>query len=138
MEETFSTDELKLAFSYHIINQISGADGIIEPEEAKFLQRSFPGRMLVEARFVAGGRFTRRWQEALGEALLVLPALPVRERLALVETFFRAAIADDHLAWAEADVVRRAARLLSLSEAEYGALLDHLVTGEVTLETEEK
>ncbi|MEQ1570292.1 MAG: TerB family tellurite resistance protein [Myxococcota bacterium] len=138
MDEDFSLDELKLAFSYHIVNQILGSDGAVAPAEAKFLSGTFPTTLMERSGFVSGtGRFTPRWHEALGEALLRLPTLSVPERVQLIDTFFRAATADDEFLGAEAEVMRRAARLLGLQEAEFGQVLVHLVTHEVTLETSE-
>jgi uncharacterized tellurite resistance protein B-like protein len=138
VDEDFSADELKLAFSFHIVNQILGSDGMVAPEEARFLERSFPKALLERSGFLQGGRFTRRWNEALGEALLQLPVLPVTERVRIIETFFRAALADDQFAWSEGDVMKRAARLLALTPEDYGRVLDQLVTSEVTLETAEE
>lgn len=140
MDEDFSADfsieELKLAFSYHLVNQVLGADGVVAPQEFKFLHRTFPQDVLARSRFVTDGRFTRRWQEALGEALLQLPSLGVPERLSLVETLFHAALADDELTGEEAHILKRAARLLGLADRDYAALLEQLVTNEVPLETE--
>lgn len=138
MDEDFSLDELKLAFSYHIVNQILGADGRVDPVEARFLARTFPALLLERSGFVAAdGSFTDRWQEALGEALLTLPTLSSAERVAIVDMFFRAAVVDDQFELTEASVMHRAARLLGLKEDEYAELLERLVTSEVALESTE-
>jgi uncharacterized tellurite resistance protein B-like protein len=138
VDEDFSLDELKLAFSYHIVNQILGSDGSVAPAEAKFLSTTFPAELLSRSGFVSStGRFTPRWNEALGEALLRLPTLSVPERVQIIDTFFRAATADDEFLGVEAEVMRRAARLLGLHDEEFGQVLVNLVTHEVTLEETE-
>ena len=139
MDEDFSLDELKLAFSYQLVNQILGSDGTVVPEEARFLERTFPKLLLERSGFVdARGSFTKRWQDALGEALLQLPTRTVEERVAIIDTFFRAALADDAFEVAEAGIMKRAARLLGLQEHEYDQIVDQLVTSEVDLESVEE
>lgn len=136
MDEDFSLDELKLAFSYHVVNQILGADGSVVPAEARFLEKTFPRLLLERSGFVdAKGAFTKRWHDALGEALLQLPTRSVPERVAIVDTFFRAALADEALEVAEAGIMKRAARLLGLQEEDYDQIVDQLVTSEVDLES---
>lgn len=136
MDEDFSLDELKLAFSYQLVNQILGSDGAVAPGEARFLAATFPPTLLERSGFVSStGRFTPRWNEALGEALLRLPTLSVPERVQILDTFFRAATADDEFLGVEAEVMRRAARLLGLTDDEFGQVLVSLVTHEVTLES---
>lgn len=138
MDEDFSLDELKLAFGWHIVNQILGADGRVDPVEARFLARTFPALLMERSGFVAAdGAFTDRWHEALGEALLRLPTLSVAERVAMIDTFFRAAVVDDQFELAEAGVMHRAARLLGLREDQYAELVEKLVTSEVPLESTE-
>ena len=138
MDEDFSLDELKLAFSWHMVNQIVGSDGMVAPAEAKFLSRTFPESLLRHSGFVSStGAFTQRWNDALGEALLRLPELSVAERASVIGTFFQAAVADDDFQRVEADVIRRAARLLGLQGEEYADLVEALVTSEVDLESTE-
>lgn len=138
MDEDFSLDELTLAFSWHMVNQILGSDGIVAPAEAKFLSRTFPKSLFTHSGFVsAKGEFTQRWYDALGEALLRLPELPIPQRSAIVATFFQAAVADDDFQWGEAEVIRRAARLLGLGDDAYADLVEALVTHEVEIETTE-
>lgn len=123
MDEAFTHEELKLAFAFHVVGQILGADGQVERGERTFLERTFPRALLERSRFLGpDGQYTARWNEALGEALLVLPTLPVGERIALVDVLFRAALADDVLELEEGAVVERAARLLALSPADLAAL----------------
>ncbi|MEZ4237193.1 MAG: TerB family tellurite resistance protein [Myxococcota bacterium] len=129
--DDFSLDELKLAFTYHLAQQIVGADGEVAPAEAQFVERTFPELLMVRSGFVAeDGSFTARWREALGEALLRLPELSVAERVAMVDTLFDAAMADASLLEVEADTVRRAARLLALDDEQVGLLVERWQTVE--------
>lgn len=138
MDEDFSLDELKLAFSWHMVNQIVGSDGTVAPAEAKFLSHTFPKSVLEHSGFVSStGEFTQRWNDALGEALLRLPELSAADRGSVIATFFQAAVADDDFQRVEADVIRRAARLLGLNGEEYADLVEALVTSEVDLESTE-
>ena len=124
MDDTFSTDELKLAFGYHLVQQIIGSDGVMSDDERWFVERTFPAALLDASGFRSeDGRFTGRWQAALGEALLQLPELPVADRVALIDTLFDAAVADSAFLNIEAETVRRAARLLALGEAQIGELM---------------
>lgn len=136
MDEDFSIDQLKLAFTYHIVNQILESDADVVPAEARFLQRTFPKDLLETSGFVdASGRYTQRWQDALGEALLELPVrLPVEERLAILETFYQAAISDDDFQYIEGNILVRAARLLGLKPEQFTARLEQLIgTGSIDL-----
>lgn len=134
-DEDFARWELELAFTWHVVHQIVSADGTVTDEERAFVGRHLPEGMLQKAGFVGpGGRFTPRFDAALGEALLVLPTLPLADRQQIVRTLFRAAVADDDLARDEETTVRRAARLLALHEPEYLEVVDSLVTSEVVLE----
>jgi uncharacterized tellurite resistance protein B-like protein len=131
MDEDFSLDELKLAFMYHLAHQIVGADGVVAPDEARYVERTFPELLLSRSGFVGeDGAFTERWREALGEALLRLPVLSVAERVAMVDTLFDAAMADDSLLEVEADTVRRAARLLALDDEQVSELIERWNTVE--------
>jgi hypothetical protein len=131
MDEDVPLEELKLAFSYHVVNQILGSDGVVVAAEAGFLARTYPPALLERSGFVSGdGGFTERWQTALGEALLQLPTLPVAERTAIVDSLFDAALADDRFDVAEAGLVLRAARLLGLREPEVAPLLARVRSGQ--------
>jgi uncharacterized tellurite resistance protein B-like protein len=138
MEDDFHLGELKLAFSYHLVNQILGADGQVVPAEARFFKRVFPQALLEQSRFVEDGKFTQRWNDACGEALLRLPELPVSDRQKIIAGLFKAALADDVFEFSEEAVMSRAARLLGLSSHEYDEVMDRLVTSEVPLKKEER
>ena len=81
----FPTEALKLAFSYHALEQIIGADGVLEPEELAFLKSTFSDELMTEAGFFDGsGGKTPAYERALEEALLELPhKLTLGEQLCL-------------------------------------------------------
>lgn len=136
MDETFTTDELKLAFTYHISNQILQSDGIMAPGETAFLRASFPEDLFAASGFVdAKGHYTPRWNDALGEALLELPVrLSVEQRLDLLETFYRAAISDGDGQYIEGNILVRAARLLGLKPSQFTARVERMFgTGSIDL-----
>lgn len=136
MAEAFTVDELKLAFSYHIVNQILNSDGELVPAEAAFMRRAFPSRLFQQSGFVdEDGRYTQRWQDALGEALLELPVqLTVDQRLGILETFYQAAMADAELQYIEGTILVRAARLLGLRAEQFTARIERLIgTGSIDL-----
>jgi uncharacterized tellurite resistance protein B-like protein len=137
VDEDFGLDELKLAFSYHIVNQIVDADGVVAPSEATFLRQTFPRALFEHADFVdkERGVFTERWREALGEALLVLPTRSREERLGVIRTLLDAALSDADFAHEEGQILQRAARLLALDPGDVGEMVDALVSNEVTLDT---
>lgn len=137
MDEDFSLDELKLAFTWHIVHQILGSDGVVCEAEQRFVKRTFPDLLLERSGFFTETGFTQRWQDALGEALLTLPTLSVPERVQIVDTLFKAAMADDQFEHAEGEILRRAARLIALQDEQVTQILEGLVTSEVELHTEE-
>lgn len=136
MPETFTVEELKLAFTFHIVNQILQSDGEIMPEEARFLEQTFPRQVFARSGFVdRKGHYTQRWQDALGEALLELPVqLTVDQRLGILETFYQAAIADSDFQYIEGNILVRSARLLGLKAEQFTARIEQLIgTGSIDL-----
>lgn len=136
MDAEFSLDELRLAFTFHITNQILESDGVVVPAEIRFLKRTFPHELFERSRFVDNeGRYTQRWQDALGEALLELPVrLSVDERLDLLEGFYSAAISDGGTQYIEGNILIRAARLLGLKPSQFTARVERMFgTGSIDL-----
>ncbi|MCB9682419.1 MAG: hypothetical protein H6733_13210 [Alphaproteobacteria bacterium] len=114
----FELPHLELAFAYHVIQQVVGADGVVGDAELRFVEERFPPAVLRSAGFKdARGRFTDRYEEALGDALLELPVrLPMDARLVLIDLFLDASLADDDHGAAEAVHAARAARLLGIPD----------------------
>lgn len=138
MDEDFSLDELKLAFTWHVAHQILGSDGVVTEAEERFVKRTFPDLLLDRSGFFDARGSTSRYQDALGEALLTLPTLSVPERVQIVDTLFRAAMADDRFQLEEGVVLRRTARLIGLKDDDVTQILETLVTNEVELPSAEE
>jgi len=117
----FHTEALKLAFSYHALEQIIGADGVLEPEEIAFLKGTFSDELMTEAGFFdAAGSRTPRYEQALEEALLELPdRLTLGEKLCLVELFVEATVADGVFRPVESQVLQQAAMTLGVTTDEW-------------------
>lgn len=115
----FGIDDLKLAFSMHMVDQIVAADDVLSPEELAFLERRFPLSMLVERGFAhADGERTEAWHQAAVDALERLPTeLTESEKIELLAVFFEATIADARFERAEGNLLVDGARLLDLDDA---------------------
>lgn len=121
-----SLDHLKLAFAWHIVRQIVGADGHLDPKEEKFLHRKFPEGALGAAGFVDdGGLPSDAFRAALGEAMIGLPeTLDLEAKIDLLDTFMDATLADDEFHHEEGNLLVKASRLLGMSSSELNAWLD--------------
>jgi uncharacterized tellurite resistance protein B-like protein len=124
----FPTEALKLAFSYHALEQIIAADGVLEPGEIAFLQATFSDELMREAGyFDANGERLPRYAAALEEALVELPdRLTLGEKLCLIEIFAEATVADGVLKAVEADVLSAAAEMLGVTTDEWTAHLSQM------------
>ncbi len=111
MPPCFSQDELALAFALYLV----GPPGEVPKTRAAVLHRLYPPSRIDHSGFIEpDGRLSRRWEDAVGEALVWLSSeLPVVARLDLLRTFYDAALADDTL-HLEGRTLVRAARLLGL------------------------
>ena len=125
-EPRFDVDELKLAFAYHVIEEIIGADARIDQGELAFLDGRFPPALLRNCRYVdESGMRTDRYRQALDEAMIELPdRLTVGEKLQLLEIFTAAAAADGAYAMAEGMVLDRAAEYLGLDSTDWRRLVE--------------
>ncbi len=124
----FDTEALKLAFSYHALEQIIAADGILEPEELEFLKGTFPDDLMREAGyFDENGERTPRYHHALDEALIELPdRLTLGEKLCIVELFVDATIADGVFRHVESQVLQQAAIMLGVTTDEWSTHLGQM------------
>lgn len=115
MSDPIPTESLRFAFGYQMARRIVTADGAIGPAEQAFLDRHFPASDFVAYGFRdAHGVPTERWDEALGDALMEIPAHPESERLELLTQLWTAAMADAELHPDETKSIQHAARLLGL------------------------
>lgn len=124
----FDTEALKLAFSYHALEQIIAADGVLEPEEAAFLEQTFPRALMLESGFIddVGGK-TPLYADALDEALIELPdRLTLGEKLCIVELFVDATIADGVFRHSESEVLQQAAIMLGVTTDEWSQHLGQM------------
>lgn len=124
----FSTEELKLAFAYHVVQLIMGADQVVTEAENVYVKCHFPEDMLASSGFVdADGLLTPRFGEARDEALASLPdQLDQKTKLELVSMFVGAAVVDEQLDHGESQIFVAAASLLGVSTDELDAHLDSM------------
>lgn len=137
MAQTFTRDELTLAFTWHLARQVTDADFDVTDGELSWMDRNFPMKNLWAADFVGeNGAPTLRYEDALGEALVVLPdELRLDEKLALITMLFELTLADDEFHHTEGSVIVRAAQLLGVTNSELDAHLSSLDSvGEVDLD----
>lgn len=109
---------LKLAFAYHMVEQIIGADARIDETELAYLERTFPTGLMAECGFVdPSGALTQAHREAADLAIVELPAaLTEGEKLAVLEILVEAGAADGVLTASEAQVLAEGARLLQVPQ----------------------
>ena len=124
----FSVDELKLAFAYHVVQLIVGADQVVSQAEAVYVTCHFPAEILRSSGYVDDdGLLTPRFSAARDAALADLPdLLDMAAKRALVSMFVGAAVVDDQLDHGESQIFVAAASLLGLSTDELDAHLDTL------------
>lgn len=128
----FSHKELELAFAYHVVQLIVGADAKITSEETVYLSAHFPADILASSGFTtANGSLTERFAMARDEALDVLPrVLGRKQKLDLVTMFLGAAVVDDDLQRNESAIVVASSQLLGIPNSE---MLEHLDSLEGTV-----
>ncbi len=121
----FGLDDLKLAFSLHVVDQIVAADDQLTRAELAFLEAQFPQKLLVDRGFVdASGVRTDAYHQAAMDALDRLPhQLELDDKIALLSVFFAATIADEHFETAEGNALVDAARLLDMTDTEIDMFL---------------
>lgn len=113
---THDLDVLRTVFAYHVVTEVIGADGVKTAEELTFLHRRWPRETLAKMGLVdAAGSLNATFHSALAKALDELPdLLGDEEKLALIETFWDASLADGHQDRNESAAVARAADLLKV------------------------
>lgn len=121
----YGLDDLKLAFSLHVVDLIVAADDKLTKAELAFLEERFPQSALAERGFVdSDGVRTDAYHEAAVDALDRLPAqLELGDKVELLRVFFAATVADDSFEKAEGNALVDAARLLDMSDEEIDGFL---------------
>ena len=131
----YTDDQLELAFAYHMVQRLIGADDSVHQAEIRFMEDRFPSSALRDAGFVdEGGTWTARWRSALELALAELGSrLDEDRKVALVQTLLGASLADRDFDSAEGGVVLQAASLLGLGGDALDRALGHDDVGTIDL-----
>jgi len=134
--QSFTLDDLKLAFVYDLVHAIVTADDNVRDVEDEFLAGLCPPDRMAAAGFLNDlWQTTERYEQAFAEALEILPDRPLAERWVLLDGCLEACIIDDFLDPREAEFLRRAAILLGLSDDEFDHYLDgHPAVGRIDTE----
>jgi len=124
----FSTDELKLAFGYHMARLILETDAVITHDEKDFLERLWPRSAVEAAGFLASdGGVTPKLTEAMRMAVDELPyRLSTDGKFELLRSLMSAVMADGVFESEEGGVFLQAAKLLGLPDERVDELLDSL------------
>lgn len=124
----FSTEDLLLAFGWHMVVDLFQSDHDLTASERAFLQEHFPTARMVAAGFKgAHGALTERYFQARDQALIELPTrLDPAQRQAQLGMLARAMMVDGEYAPAEGTILYRAGTLLGASDVEVDDLLSSL------------
>lgn len=127
MSETFSIEELKIAFAFRITHMVMEADEVLHPEEVRFIERVFERQALDACGYLEEGErgFSSRFAAALARAAATLPEeLSEAEKLDMMDIFVDAAKADGQVDPREVTVLLQAARMLQLERETVVPYLD--------------
>ena len=118
---TPDVERLKLAFAWHLCQQVVDADGAILPEERAFLESHFPREQLVAHGLAdAEGRWTDAFGATVEEAFRILPgALSADEKTSLMHMLKEASRSEGSTPDAEANVLIVAARILGVRPSDF-------------------
>lgn len=122
-------EHLQLAFAYHMVCEVVGADATIDPVEFAWVRQTFPLTRLEELGLVdVDGKTTALFDDLRYQALTELPERLIPEqKLALVELVAKASAADGVLSPEEADTIAAVARILGVQQEHWMALLDDML-----------
>ena len=112
------TDDMKLAFTWHIAQQVVAADGMITSEERSWLRVRYAVRARECGLMLPDGKPTPAYATVLADALNELPKLPRAERLELVDDVLDTVVADGLVQAQELDKVRDVGTMLGLTGAD--------------------
>jgi len=118
---TPDVERLKLAFAWHLCQQVVDADGSVLPEERAFLESHFPREQLVAQGLAdADGRWTEAFGPTVEEAFRILPsALSTDEKNVLMHTLREASRSEGATPDAETNVLIVAARILGVRPSDF-------------------
>lgn len=120
---------LQLAFAYHMIREVVGADAELVQEELDYLDAVFPKALLRKLGFIDGSdQLTPAFEEARDAALYELPdRLTLGEKLGLVELLVGASAADGLLTAEEVDALAASAGMLGVPTEAWSDHLEQLL-----------
>ena len=131
----FTDEQLELAFSFHMVQRLIGADDAVDTAEIAFMETLLPRSSLVDAGFLtADGTYTPAWRAALDMALVELATRLCEERkVGIMKTLIEASLADREFDASEGSLVLQAATLLGLEGEALDRALGHEAVGTVDL-----
>jgi uncharacterized tellurite resistance protein B-like protein len=108
------TDDMKLAFTWHVSQQLIAADGVVTSDEKSWLRVRYALRARDRGLMFPDGKPTAAYQVLLDAALKELPALPREERLELVDDVIDTILADGLVQHQELEKLREIGTQLGL------------------------
>jgi uncharacterized tellurite resistance protein B-like protein len=122
-------EQLQLAFAFHMVRELAGADAQLDQTELDWIRTTFPVAKLKAAGLVdVTGRATPLFDELRHRALSELPERLVPEqKLELIELIAKASAADGVLAAEEADAIAAVARILGVPDDQWLGFLEGLL-----------
>lgn len=119
--DSFTREELQIAFAFYFTRMVMHADEVLHPFEIEFMNRLFGPRVMLGCGYITpdGSGLTDRFELAVQTAIHSLgDALGQGEKLAIVDILIKACEADGEVDPRETTVVLQAARALGLAEDE--------------------
>lgn len=125
---TLDLSVLKLAFTRHVLDEITRADRTLTREEQALVERVAPTSALrLHGLLDLVGQPTAAFHRARAEALERLPEeLPLAEKLELVTAFLEACVVDGRIDRDEGSLMYLSSRLLGVTSVQFDAHLDSL------------
>jgi hypothetical protein len=122
-------EQLQLAFAFHMVRELAGADAQLDRAELDWIRSTFPAGQLKAAGLIdVTGRTTPLFDELRHRALVELPdLLSPEQKLDLIELVTKASAADGVLAAEEADAIAAVARILGVPDDQWLGFLDGLL-----------
>ncbi len=111
-------EDMKLAFTWHVSQQVVAADGMVTTEERSWLRVRYAARARAAGLMMPDGKPTPAYATVLADAMKELPALPRPERLELVDDVLDTVVADGLVQVQELDKIREIGALLGLTGAD--------------------
>jgi len=114
-DHDYDVERMRLAFAHHFAQKIVEADGIIQPDETRFMEQVFPD-VLLDRLGIAGAEARALWRDRSFEVLPKI--LGHHDKLALVGLFFSVCYSDSSLDAREMKVLKDASEILGIDRNE--------------------